>query len=52
MIESKADSSYLTIIPGAWMGGWVTGHEGEREDCVSTIQLVASGSKYMQTQSS
>ena len=48
---------YLTIIPGAWMGSapiaheaqgrmgyWLRGHEGERNNCFSKIQLV--GQKY------
>ena len=48
---------YLTIIPWAWMGSksiaheaegrkgyWLRGHQGERNNCFSKIQLV--GQKY------
>ena len=39
---------YLTIIPRARMGSessyWLRGHEGERNNCFSKIQLV--GQKY------
>ena len=35
---------YLTIIPRARMGYWLKGHEGERNNCFSKIQLV--GQKY------
>ena len=44
---------YLRIIPRAWMGSesikglmgyWLKGHEGERNNCFSKIQLV--GQKY------
>ena len=37
---------YLTIIPQARMGSeyWLRGHEGERNNCFSKIQLV--GQKY------
>jgi len=48
---------HLTIIPWAWMGSesiaheaedqmgyWLRGHEGERNNCFSKIQLV--GQKY------
>ena len=34
----------LTIIPRARMGFWLRGHEGERNNCFSKIQLV--GQKY------
>ena len=50
-------SVYLTIIPWArmgseliaheaegWMGYWRRGHEGERNNCFSKIQLI--GQKY------
>ena len=50
-------TGYLTIIPQAWtgsesiahkvegrMGYWLRGHEGERNNCFSKIQLV--GQKY------
>ena len=50
---------YLTIIPWArmgsesiaykaegWMGYWLRGHEGERNNCFSKIQLV--GQKYQE----
>ena len=30
----------LTIIPQARMGYWLRGHEGERNTCLSKIQLV------------
>ena len=31
----------LTIIPQAWMGYWLRGHEGERNNnCFSKNQLV------------
>ena len=49
--------SYLTNIPRAWMGSvsiaheedsrmgyWIRGHEGERNNCFSKIQLL--GKKY------
>ena len=35
---------YLTLIPRARMGYWLRGHEGERNNCFSKIQLV--GKKY------
>ena len=35
---------YLTVIPRARMGYWRRGHEGERNNCFSKIQLV--GKKY------
>ena len=35
---------YLTIIPRARMGYWLRGHESERNNCFSKIQLV--GQKY------
>ena len=35
---------YLTIIPRARMGYWLRGHEGERNNFFSKIQLV--GQKY------
>ena len=34
----------LTIVPWARMGYWLRGHEGERSNCFSKIQLV--GQKY------
>ena len=40
-------SMYLIIIPRAWMGlmgYWLRGHEGERNNCFSNIQLL--GQKY------
>ena len=50
---------HLTIIPWAWMGSesiaqeaegrmgyWIRGHEGERNNCFSKIQLV--GQKYQE----
>ena len=41
---SDVDENYLTIIPRAQMGYWLRGHEGERNNCLSKIQLV--GQKY------
>ena len=41
---SDVDENYLTIIPRARMGYWLRGHEGERNNCFSKIQLV--GQKY------
>ena len=38
---------YLTIIPRAQMGYWLRGHEGERNNCFSKIQLV--GQKNIKT---
>ena len=40
----KELNQYLTIIPRAWMGYWLRGYEGERNNCFSKIQLV--GEKY------
>ena len=53
----KPPTGYLTIIPRAWMasksiaheagsqmGYWLRGHDGERNNCLSKIQLV--GQKY------
>ena len=37
----------LTIIPQARMGYWLRGHEGERNNCLSKIQLV--GQKNIKT---
>ena len=37
-------SLYLTIIPQALMDYWLRGHEGERNNCFSKIQL--AGQKY------
>ena len=54
---NNSETGYLTIIPQAqmgsksmaheaegWMGYWLRGHEGERNNCVSKIQL--DGQKY------
>ena len=56
-MECVSTVNYLTIIPRAWMGSesiaheaegwmgyWLRGHEGERNNCFSKIQLV--GKKY------
>ena len=53
-MEPGLNDIYLTIIPQAWMGSepiaedwmgyWLRGHEGERNNCFSKIQLV--GQKY------
>ena len=40
----QVGSRYLTIIPRVRMGYWLRGHEGERNDCFSKIQLF--GQKY------
>ena len=37
-------NNYSKIIPQARMGYWLRGYEGERNNCVSKIQLV--GQKY------
>ena len=37
----------LTIIPQTRMGYWLRGHEGERNNCLSKIQLV--GQKNIRT---
>ena len=37
----------LTIIPQTRMGYWLRGHEGERNNCLSKIQLV--GQKNIKT---
>ena len=38
---SLASQDYLTIIPRTRMGSnWLRGHEGERNNCFSKIQLV------------
>ena len=42
--KKKKERIYLTIIPRARMGYWLRGHEGERNNCFSKIQLV--GQKY------
>ena len=38
------EAIYLTIIPRIRMGYWLRGHEGERNNCFSKIQL--AGQKY------
>ena len=56
-IKSGQQGDYLTIVPRArmgsesiaheaegWIGYWLRGHEGERNNCFSKIQLV--GQKY------
>ena len=56
-LNARKNSQYLTIIPQArmgfeskaheaegWMGYWLRGQEGERNNCFSKIQLV--GQKY------
>ena len=39
-VVGKECSEYLTIIPRVRMGYWLRGHEGERKNCFSKIQLV------------
>ena len=43
-LASPSRYGYLTIIPRARMGYWLKGHECERNNCFSKIQLV--GQKY------
>ena len=44
IIRNFNNNNYLTIIPRARMGYWLRGHESERNNCFSKIQLV--GKKY------